>query len=90
MISSLFITGSFKSRGVVNQMLSLPEGCGSESRKLISMSAGNYGKAFAVMTKELGLKAHLIMPESAPENRRQLIQVVGSQIFILLNNDGIR
>jgi len=41
----------------------------------VSMSAGNYGKAFAFATKRQNLPATLCMPESAPISRAKLIEV---------------
>ena len=74
-LNLISILGSFKSRGVVYQLSSIPNGCGTEDRMLLSMSAGNYGKAFAYMTRDMGLKAKVIMPDTAPANRAKLIRV---------------
>ena len=48
-----------------------------EARKkgLVTMSAGNYGKAFAYSCKGLQLKGKVVMPKTAPENRETLIRV---------------
>ncbi|XP_064633943.1 uncharacterized protein LOC135491749 [Lineus longissimus] len=70
-------TGSFKVRGLANQLHKIPEQVGGDERKLITMSAGNYGKAFAYATGQLGLKAVVLMPESAPVNRAEVIQSYG-------------
>ena len=56
-------------------MLTLPDGYGTPEKQLISMSAGNYGKSFAYITNKMGLKGTIIMPETAPINRAELIQV---------------
>ena len=72
----LFTTGSFKIRGVLNQFLTLPDDCGTKQRPLISMSAGNYGKAFAFLCNKMALTGHIVMPDTAPDNRAQLIQVL--------------
>lgn len=74
--SSFIPSGSFKVRGVLNQLANIPEGCGSDDRKLLSFSAGNYGKSFAFLTRELGLKGLILMPDTAPEDRARLIQVI--------------
>jgi len=44
------------------------------------MSAGNYGKAFALATKKQNLPATLCMPESAPLSRAKLIESFGVQV----------
>ena len=67
--------GSFKIRGVINQLRHIPPGYGSDLHQLVSMSAGNYGKAFAYMANKMGLKGTIIMPDTAPDNREALIKV---------------
>ena len=69
------VTGSFKVRGIVNQFANIPSEIINMKRNLVSMSAGNYGKAFAFATKKQNLPATLCMPESAPISRAKLIEV---------------
>ena len=69
------ITGSFKVRGLSCQLSQIPSDVMDGKRRLVSMSAGNYGKAYAYAVKELGLQATLCMPEAAPANRSKLIEV---------------
>ena len=69
------ITGSFKVRGLSCQLSQIPSDVMDGKRRLVSMSAGNYGKAYAYAVKELGLQATLCMPETAPANRSKLIEV---------------
>ena len=70
-----FNIGSFKIRGVANQMTSLPEEVKSGEKKLITMSAGNYGKAFAYTLDKLSLSGLCLMPLTAPSSRIALIKV---------------
>ena len=58
--------------GVVSQFSNLE---GGPETALITMSAGNYGKAFAYMAKQWKVEAMVIMPETAPANRSTIIQV---------------
>lgn len=67
--------GSFKIRGVANQMANLPQEVKSGKRKLITMSAGNYGKAFAYTLDKLNLSGLCLMPLTAPSSRVALIKV---------------
>ena len=69
----LIFIGSFKIRGVINQLLTLPDG--SETQQYIAMSAGNYGKAFVYIANKMGLNGTIIMPDTAPLNRAELIEV---------------
>ncbi|KAJ7353966.1 hypothetical protein OS493_030809 [Desmophyllum pertusum] len=52
----------------------------NNKKSLVSMSAGNYGKAFAFATKKQNLAATLCMPESAPISRAKLIESLGVQV----------
>ena len=63
---SAFFVGSFKIRGVANQMASLPEEVKSGEKKLITMSAGNYGKAFAYTLDKISISGLCLLPLSAP------------------------
>ena len=69
------MTGSFKVRGIVNQFANIPSEIITSKKNLVSMSAGNYGKAFAFATKKRNLPATLCMPENAPISRAKLIEV---------------
>ena len=62
-------------RGIVNQFANIPSEIINGNKNLVSMSAGNYGKAFALATKKQNLPATLCMPESAPLSRAKLIEV---------------
>ncbi|XP_040030382.2 phenylserine dehydratase [Gasterosteus aculeatus] len=68
-------TGSFKIRGVANQFFRRPEG-----GNFVTMSAGNYGKAFAYASKHYGSKGKVVMPETAPVSRSILIQSFGVEV----------
>ena len=65
--------GSFKTRGVSVQMARLKDEV--KKRGLVTMSAGNYGKAFAFFCNKLNLNGTVVMPKTAPENRETLIKV---------------
>ncbi|XP_015753704.1 PREDICTED: L-threonine ammonia-lyase-like [Acropora digitifera] len=79
-MESMQNTGSFKVRGIVNQVAHIPSEVVKNKTSLVSMSAGNYGKAFAFASKELNLPATLCMPDSAPINRANLIENLGVKV----------
>lgn len=81
-LESLQTTGSFKIRGVANQMANLPQEVKSGKRKLITMSAGNYGKAFAYTLDKLNLSGLCLMPLTAPSSRVALIKSYGCEVAI--------
>ncbi|XP_059175865.1 L-threonine dehydratase catabolic TdcB-like isoform X2 [Physella acuta] len=72
-------TGSFKIRGVINQMRKVQEKYG-KLPKLVTMSAGNYGKAFAHAVGNSGTKSVCVMPKTAPQNRSKLIEKMGVEV----------
>ncbi|XP_041377976.1 L-threonine dehydratase catabolic TdcB-like [Gigantopelta aegis] len=71
--------GSFKIRGVTNQMKKLVPKIAS-GQKLITISAGNYGKSFAFALKSRGIPGICIMPDSVPFSRVQLIRDLGVEV----------
>ncbi len=57
-------TGSFKIRGAVNKLATLP----AEAREagVVAASAGNHGQAVAWAAREVGVAATIFVPEDAP------------------------
>lgn len=62
-LENLQLSGSFKLRGVMNKLLSLPEK--ERKIKLVTASSGNHGAAFAYALKKLGLRGTIYMPSIA-------------------------
>ena len=55
--------------------------------KLI-LFAGNYGRAFAYASHKLGLKfCTVAMPNTAPQNRKQLIESYGVKVEMIPSAD---
>lgn len=65
------VTGSFKLRGALNKLLYLRES--GESRPLVTVSAGNHGRAVAFGAEQLGMEATIIVPKSAAPTKVQAI-----------------
>lgn len=88
LITSYYITpnylnlkkGSFKIRGVLNQVEQFNKS--SDKTKLVTFSAGNYGKAFSYICSLMKLKGKVLLPETAPESRIKFIQVKDSRLSI--------
>ncbi len=57
-------TGSFKIRGAYNRIAALEPA--ERARGVIAASAGNHGQALAYAATRAGLKATIVMPETAP------------------------
>nr|XP_006633547.1 PREDICTED: L-threonine dehydratase catabolic TdcB-like [Lepisosteus oculatus]XP_015208152.1 PREDICTED: L-threonine dehydratase catabolic TdcB-like [Lepisosteus oculatus] len=68
-------TGSFKIRGVANQFARRPKG-----GHFVTMSAGNYGKAFAYASQLYGCRGKVVMPETAPSSRSSVIASFGVEV----------
>uniref|UniRef100_A0A3Q3JB36 L-serine deaminase n=1 Tax=Monopterus albus TaxID=43700 RepID=A0A3Q3JB36_MONAL len=66
---------SFKIRGVANQFTKRPKGL-----HFVTMSAGNYGKSFAYALKHYESKGKVVMPETAPVSRANLLQSFGVEV----------
>ena len=72
--------GSFKIRGVVNMMENAPKEVLKREKRLITMSAGNFGRSFAYMCQELKLSGKVVMPVTAPSNRAEVIRSFGVEV----------
>ncbi|OWF45249.1 uncharacterized protein LOC110457279 isoform X1 [Mizuhopecten yessoensis] len=86
-LENMQTTGSFKIRGVASQMAFIPDEVKRGEKKLITMSAGNYGKAFAYALNKMGLSGLCLMPLTAPSSRVQLIKGYGVEVEQLPTSD---
>ena len=66
-LECLQVTGSFKSRGANNAILSLDDT--AVKRGVITASSGNHGAAVAYAARASGTKAYVYLPESSPEDK---------------------
>ncbi|QCX02182.1 pyridoxal-phosphate dependent enzyme [Aggregatimonas sangjinii] len=60
--------GAYKMRGATNAILQLPDG--QRAKGVVTHSSGNFAQAVALAAKSLGVKAHIVMPTSAPEVKK--------------------
>ena len=71
-------TGSFKSRGALNIVLSLsPE---RRARGLITVSAGNHAQAVAWAARVVGVTCTVVMPADAPRAKTDAVRGYGATI----------
>lgn len=61
--------GAFKFRGACNTVFSLSDE--KAERGVGTHSSGNHAAAVALAAKLRGIKAHVVMPENAPEIKRK-------------------
>tara|TARA_B100000029_G_scaffold301281_1_gene294149 strand:+ start:2146 stop:3099 length:954 start_codon:yes stop_codon:yes gene_type:complete len=70
--------GAFKFRGACNTVFSLTN---SEATKGVGThSSGNHAAAVAFAAKLRGIKAHVVMPKSAPEIKKEAVASYGADI----------
>ena len=67
--------GSFKIRGASYQFSQFPD---LVNQNLVTISAGNYGTAFATLAKQIGVaqNAMVFMPKTVPQRRKTRIEVI--------------
>lgn len=73
-------TNSFKIRGALNKMLYM--GAEKLAGGVVAASSGNHGKGVAFAAKLLGVKAIIVVPETAPRIKVEGIQAYGAEVVI--------
>jgi threonine dehydratase len=73
-------TGSFKTRGAFNRVLSavVPD------VGLVAASGGNHGLAVGHVARELGLRAEIFVPESTPLAKLDRLKAYGGEVEIVV------
>ena len=70
--------GAFKMRGATNAILQLSEN--QKSKGVVTHSSGNFAQALALAAKSLGIKAYIVMPETAPVVKKEAVKGYGGVI----------
>ncbi|MBK9714293.1 MAG: threonine/serine dehydratase [Kouleothrix sp.] len=77
-LENLQVTGSFKARGVFNNLLQLvPE---QRERGVVAASGGNHGAALAYGAWRLGIPATIYLPERASADRVARVAAWGAEV----------
>src|SRR5262249_39627346 len=71
-------TGSFKTRGAFNKLLSLSEAV--RARGVIAASTGNHGAAVSYAAGKLGITARIVVPEGANPRKLAAISALGGTL----------
>jgi threonine dehydratase len=71
-------TGSFKLRGALNVLATLPDDV--RERGVVASSAGNHGLGVAYAAKHFGIPATIFVPSNAPQVKRAGIIALGATI----------
>jgi threonine dehydratase len=67
--------GSYKIRGIMNRVNKI-----DPSKKLVTMSAGNFGRSFAFASSLLKYDSTIIMPDTAPIDRIEVCRNFGCNV----------
>jgi len=70
--------GAFKIRGACNAVFSLSEK--DAEKGVATHSSGNHGAALALAARWRGVPAYVVMPENAPEVKREAVKGYGARI----------
>ena len=73
-------TGSFKARGALNKVLSLP--AGERARGVITLSAGNAGAAVAYAAASVGVPGTVVMPATAVPAKVAACRAYGADVVL--------
>jgi threonine dehydratase len=84
-LESLQVTSSFKSRGALNAAMQLVEAQG-RNVTIVTASAGNHGRAVAWAAEQLGIKAIVFTPRTAPETKTRAILKHGADLRAVAAN----
>jgi threonine dehydratase len=76
---SLQRVGAFKLRGAFTLVRQL---AGEGARGVITYSSGNHGQAVAYAARRFGLRAVVVMPETAPATKRRGVERWGGEVVL--------
>lgn len=78
-LECLKVTGSFKARGAVNKLLSLPPK--ALERGIITASGGNHGLAVAYAGWIAQVPATIYLPDNTPETKADKLRAWGATVI---------
>jgi threonine dehydratase len=73
--------GAFKLRGAYNKIASLT--AEERERGVITYSSGNHAQGVAYAARAVGAKAVIVMPNNAPQIKREATQELGAEIVLV-------
>jgi threonine dehydratase len=78
-MENLQVTGSFKIRGALNAVLSLPED--ALARGVVAASTGNHGSAVAFASQIVGTSGTVYVPVNTPRSKVNSIKQLGADVL---------
>ena len=73
-------TGSFKTRGAYNKMLSLADR--TDVDRVVAASAGNHAQGVALAATETGISSTIVMPSTAPQAKVEATDEYGAEVVL--------
>tara|TARA_Y100001933_G_scaffold264981_1_gene334017 strand:- start:25157 stop:26002 length:846 start_codon:yes stop_codon:yes gene_type:complete len=67
--------GAFKMRGAANAIMQLTDE--QKQKGVVTHSSGNFAQALSLSAQSLGVKAYIVMPDSAPEVKKEAVRGYG-------------
>ncbi len=71
--------GAYKMRGATNAILQLSEK--EKAKGVVTHSSGNFAQALSLAAQSLDVKAHIVMPSTAPEVKKKGVIEYGGKIY---------
>ncbi|WP_205502138.1 pyridoxal-phosphate dependent enzyme [Rufibacter psychrotolerans] len=71
--------GAFKMRGAVNAVLQLSDA--QKAKGVVTHSSGNFAQALALAAQSVGVKAYIVMPQNAPQVKKDAVRGYGGEII---------
>lgn len=71
--------GAFKMRGAVNAIMQLSEA--QKQNGVVTHSSGNFAQALSLAAKSLNVRAYIVMPNNAPQVKKEAVLAYGGNIM---------
>lgn len=71
--------GAFKMRGAASAMAILTED--QKAKGVVTHSSGNFAQAVALAADKMGIKSYIVMPENAPNVKKEAVKGYGGQVI---------
>lgn len=76
--------GAFKMRGAIHAILQLSEE--EKQAGVVTHSSGNFAQALSLAARNLGVPAYIVMPENAPQVKKEAVKGYGGVISLCESN----
>lgn len=71
--------GSYKIRGATNAILLMDQK--QRNKGVVTHSSGNFAQALSLAAKSVGIEAHIVMPDSAPQVKVNAVKTYGGNVY---------